>query len=170
MEETRGKLLKALELETMDESVTNELYSFFGNSFGFATMLFAAIEAYINKTIPRDYEFKDEKPNKTEIFNKEQIERYLSFDIKIRNVLKEITKKDFTAAHPQKNQHIVNLKEFRDSIIHPKTNKGGATPYDYLYKRALNFKYGETIEAVKLWLNYYEGSGYVEDCDCGKDF
>lgn len=170
MEKTRIQLLKALELETMDESVTNELYDFFGNSFGFATMLFAAIEAYINKSIPKDYEYRDTKANKTEIYNKEQIERHLPFEIKTKKVLKEITKKDFTTAHPQKNQHIENLKEFRDSIMHPKTSKSGATPYDYLYKRALNFKYKETIEAVKLWLNFYEGSSYVEDCNCGKDF
>lgn len=170
MEESRKQLLAALELETMNENVKNELYSYFGNSFGFATMLFAAIEAYINKAIPNDYEYKDIKANKTEIYNKTQIERHLSFETKTKNVLKEITGKDFSTAHPQKNQYINNLKEFRDSIIHTKTLKGGSTPYDYLYKKSLNFKYGETIEAVKLWLNYYEGSGYIEDCDCGKDF
>lgn len=170
LESSKEKLIKALQLETMDESVKNELYSFFGNSFGFATMLFTSIEAYINKSIPDDYEFRDVKTSKTEIFNKTQIERYLPFEIKTKNILKEIKNKDFAHAHPKKYQHIINLKEFRDSIIHTKTHKGGNTPYDYLYKKALNFKYQETIEVVKLWLNYYEASDYIEDCDCDKDF
>lgn len=170
LESTKKDLIKALELKTMDEGIKNELYTFFGNSFGFATMLFTSIEAYINKKIPIEYEYRDTKNSKTELYDKNQIERYLPFDTKFKTVLKEITKKDFTQAYPIKEQYIKNLREFRDSIIHTKTSKEGATPYDYLYKKSLNFKYAETIESVKDWLNYYEGSNYVEDCDCGKDF
>ena len=170
VEKSKKELIEKLDIELMDENVKNELYTFFGNSFGFATMLFTSIEAYINRSIPKNHIFRDIKSNRTEEYDKNQIERYLSFDVKVKKILNHLKQKNFSLAHPNKNQHIEHLKEFRDSIIHTKANKGKTTPYDYLYKKAFDFKYKETIESVKNWLNFYESNDYIEDCDCGNDW
>lgn len=146
-----------------------ELYKHFGWCNGFVIFLFTSIEAFINKIIPDDYNYHIKKNNRTEVYNKEQIERHLSFDDKYSNVLKDITGRDFKKSYPLKHAHIQNLKDFRDNIIHSKANKAGDTPYDYLFKKALNFKYEETIHAVKDLMNFYE-PGYIEDCDCGADY
>lgn len=162
----KKEIPEKLDLEDMDESVKGFLYVLFGNCFGFATMLITAMEAYINNSIPSDYKFRFKNKDR----DKAGIERWVDFRTKCDEVLKGITGKDFKSYYKEKYEYIINLKEFRDNIMHTKTGKEGNTPYDYLYKKALNFEYEETIEAVRDWLNYYAGYDYVTECDCGKDY
>ena len=69
----------------------------------------------------------------------------------------------------QARQHIWNLKEFRNDIIHTKPKKDAVLWYDNLIKKSLNFKYLETLNAVAKFMNFYK-TDYIIECDCGKDF
>lgn len=168
--EVKEKMIAALDLNVMTENVRNELYAFFGISFSFATMCFSAMEAFMNRAIPEGFVGKIVYTGKTEVFTKEQIERFWDFRNKIENALDLALGKSFGNSYPLKMQHIWNLKEFRDMIIHAKAIKGTQTPYDQLFKTAIRFKYEETYDAVKDWINFYSSSEYIVDCDCGLDF
>lgn len=167
--EKKNNLIKLLEDNILSESIINELYHYFGLTNGFIIFLFTAIEAFINKNIPENYTYVVKKRNTTESYDKEQIQRYIGFDDKAKKILKEINGKDFGRNHPMKFQHLTNLKDFRDSIVHTKAGQGGLTPYDYLYKKALNFKYEETLHAARDFMNFYVPA-YIEECNCGNDW
>jgi hypothetical protein len=170
IDEKKKAILRPLLNPVMGEPMINEWYEYFGLTSGFVIFLFTTLEAFINRCIPSDYEYKRADQKKTEIFSKHQIEEYIPFTEKIKVVLPAIKGKNFYADHPLTAQHITNLKEFRDSIIHTKTSKGGST-YDYLFKKALNFKYEEAINAVAAFCNYYQSGGkYIVECDCGADW
>lgn len=168
IQSVKSKVFKVLDTK-LTEEIANHLYHYFGLTTGFVIFLFTAIEAFINRQIPDAYIYKKSTARNTEIYNKDQIQRYLSFDDKLKNILKETSSKDFAAHYPIKYQHIINLKEFRDSIVHTKANASGQTQFDYLYKKALSFKYEETMAATRDFMNYYEPN-YIEDCDCGSDW
>lgn len=134
----------------------------------FIISLFTSIETFINRQIPDEYVYEEKKSNRTESFDKEQIQRHISFDVKIKKVLPDAKGKSFEKSHRTNYQFIQNLKEFRDSIIHAKTTKGDNT-YSDLFKKAIKFRYDDTLYAVKDFLNYYS-ENLVEDCPCGADF
>lgn len=164
IEETRKKILNILSEAKLTELIINELYDYFGIVTGFVIFSFTSLEAFINQSIPADITYKRTNKRSTEIFNKEQIERYFSFDDKLE-VLEEVTQKNFSKKHIPTYQHIVNLKEFRDNIIHLKKVTKGSSPYDHIYKKAFDFKYSDSLNAVASFLNYYK-PGYVEECPC----
>ncbi|GAB3973689.1 hypothetical protein GCM10028806_28060 [Spirosoma terrae] len=166
----KKEIIKAFDIETSDMKLdVHKLYTHYELCVVFVTSLFTSIEAFMNKIIPDDYLFSDPKSNRVEVYNKEQIQRFISFDTKIKRILKEITNKDFQKAHPNKYQFIENLKNFRDSIIHTKTSNEGNTPYEHLFKLAFTFRYEEVLHAVRDFINFYEND-YVVECDCGGDF
>ena len=165
----KSKLVSVLNQGVMTEAIIGDLYQYFGLTNGFVIFIFTAIEAFINKSIPDNYIFSVERSNRTESYNKDRIQRHLSFDDKLNKVLQEIKGKCFSKNHPLKYQHINNLKEFRDIIVHTKDSKEGSTAFDYIYKKALSFKYEETLHATRDLLNYYQPD-YVEECPCGKDW
>jgi hypothetical protein len=169
IEETKNKLLTILNKETLSEAIINDLYNYFGLTNGFVIFLFTAIEAFFNRYIPEDYNYIINRNNRTEIYNTDQIQRFISFDDKLTKVINKISNKNFSHDFPLKYQHITNLKEFRDSIVHTKSKKDGLTPFDYLYKKALTFKFEETIHATRDFLNYYKPK-FVEECNCGFDW
>jgi len=153
----------------LSELMINELYEYFGLTNGFIIFLFTTIEAFINRQIPEAYTYVIKRSNRTEIYDKEQIQRQISFDDKLKIVLKEITSKNFIKDYPLKYQHIVNLKEFRDSLVHVKADNKSTTPFEHIYKKALHFKYEETLHAVRDFMNYHE-INYIEECQCGNDW
>lgn len=170
LNDMRVKLFDVLAQERMDESIRNEIYAFFGASMGCITSLFTSLEAAINRMIPDSYVFRQVQTQRSVLMNKAQIQEFMSFDQKVKEVVKDCTGKDFAKAHPLQWQHIVNLKDFRDMIIHPKTRTDGNTPYDYLFKRALKFEYDLTFRSVREYINFHRMSEpLIEDCDCGID-
>lgn len=172
IDETRRKLIETLDLSKGSETssmIRKALYDYMFHVSGFVIGLFTSIEAMVNKTIPTDYVFRVDRSKWTQEYNFEQIQRELPFDLKLRKVLEEITKKDFAKSHPTKWNHITNLKNFRDDIVHTKKMVESHTPYSYIFKQALNFKYSESILAVRDLINFYHPN-LVEECDCGKDF
>lgn len=168
IKEARKEMLNALNGESISENVTNQLYSYFGLCNGFVIFLYTAMEAFINRHLPQNFIYVVETNRCDEVYNNEQIQR-MNTDTKIKKVFTAATGKDFEKSYPLKYQHINNLKDFRDSIVHTKTNKDGSTRYEYLFKKALNFKYEETLHAVRDYLNYYQPD-YIEECGCGLDF
>ncbi len=153
----------------LNEDLKHKLYHYFGMCCGFITFLFSSIESMMNQVIPNDYEFKQKKSNKTEVFNKDQIQRHISFDDKLKLVLTDILGKSFSKSHPSQYVHITNLKEFRDNIIHTKMDEKDHTPYAQIFKRSFTFKYNDTLLAVRELINFYEPN-LIEECQCGKDF
>jgi hypothetical protein len=167
--EQRKRVLDSLNQSNLNEDISKALYAFFGTTNGYVIFLFTAIEAFMNKFLPDNYIYKVVRSNRTELYNRNQIQRYLSFDEKLGKVLTEISGKSFEKAHPLKYVHIKNLKEFRDFIVHTKGDSKSSTPYDYIYKKALNFKYDETLLAVRDLLNYYQPN-CVENCPCDENW
>ena len=152
----------------MNEGTENEIYNLFGQTSGFIIFLFSAIEAFLNRMIPNEFEYKEERKNRTEVYDKFQIQRHLSFDVKYSKILPEITGKDFKTNFPQKHTILWNLKEFRDDLIHPKQDQAHNS-YEQISKKALKFKFEKTLEVVRDYLNYYQTDLIVE-CKCGHDF
>lgn len=153
----------------MDELLQDELYQFFGAAASCAILLWTAMEAMINRCIPKDFEFRRDLARKTEIFSKRQIEETMSFDEKVSLVLPKATGKSFIKDHPPTFTHLSNLKEFRNMIVHTREAEG-QTSYDHLYKKAFDFKYDETLDAVKDFCNYYHKENFIEECSCSKDW
>ncbi len=168
IKEQRKTLLDHFKGVKMDENYLIDLYAFYGAVNGFIILLFTALEAFINHNIPEQYIYKVTSDRKTETYDKNQI-MLLPFKLKVGTILKEIFKKDFSHAYKMKSQHISNLKEFRDNLVHLKPEIGTNTPYAYLYKKGLVFKFEETIDAVMDFMNYYKPD-YVTYCSCSKDF
>lgn len=170
IEEKKKNILKPLLDRVMGEPMINEWYQYFGLTSGCIIFLFTTLEAFINRCIPDQYEYKRLGSKSTEIFTKQQIEEFLPFNEKMKSVLPEIKGKNFYDAHPPTSQHITNLKEFRDSIIHTKTSKDAPT-YDHLFKKSLTFKYKESLNAVAAFCNYYHPNNkYIVECDCKFDW
>ncbi len=170
IDEKKNVILKNLLTSNVGEPMINELYEYFGLTSGFVIFLFTALEAFMNRCIPKDFVYIKPEKKYTITYDKRQIEEYLSFDEKIKTVLPKAKEKNFIKQFPLKWNHIVNLKEFRDSIVHTKASKEGSSPYDYIYKKALDFKYEESINAVKDFCNYYHELNYITECDCNKDW
>lgn len=169
IKEYKQKVLGSITKTYLDEDISMLLYQYFGYTNGYVIFLFTAIEAFINKFIPAEYKYIVQKSNRTEVYSRDQIQRHLSFDDKLNKVVADISKKSFQKSYPLKYQHVINLKDFRDIIVHTKADLKGSTPFDYIYRKALNFNFEDTLLAVRDLLNFYQ-SNYVEDCPCGQDW
>jgi hypothetical protein len=133
----------------------------------FVILLFTSMESLINQAIPDGFEYRNVTNNRTEIYNKRQIQENLDFKTKITKVLKEATGKDFFINPTQATQQIWNLKDFRDNIVHTKQEEN-PNKYGELLKLFLNFKYDKSLEAVAKFMNFYK-KDYIEECGCGAD-
>ncbi|MDB5227289.1 MAG: hypothetical protein JWN78_1482 [Bacteroidota bacterium] len=148
----------------------NLFYSYYTLVSISASFLFNSIEAFINNIIPKDFTYSKESNKHTITYSKYQIQKEISFEEKIKNVVPQITNKSFCQDYSQKWDSIKKLKEFRDEIIHTKSyDKETPNIYINLYTTALNFDFETTLIHVKDYLNYYENN-LIEECDCGKDF
>jgi hypothetical protein len=170
IEETKGNIVKEYVSEKKySVAVGQNLYKYMDYTSGFAIFLFAAIETMLNKTVPEDFVFKKDKTKFVEHYDFDQIQRNLTFEVKVKEVLFEITKKKFWEEHTTEWSQIMKLKHFRDTIVHAKRQGKTNTPFSYIFKEALDFNYPSTILAVKDFINFYHPN-LVEECDCGQDF
>ncbi len=164
----RQKLLDKVDFtKSLSEPALNEIYHYFGTTSGFVIFLFTSIESFINQQIPDNFIFRKELNRKTEIYNKAQIQEFLDFRTKITEVLSQAKKKDFFHKQTPSSQVIWNLKNFRDDIIHTKTDIS-PLKYDKLIKTSLNFKYEKALKSVANFMNFYR-SDYIVECECGAD-
>ncbi|HAT66719.1 MAG TPA: hypothetical protein DCS66_19370 [Flavobacteriaceae bacterium] len=169
--ESRQKLMEALNYGKGDlGNAMNSFYNFFGHVSNYVTSLFNSLEAFMNHQIPNEFEYKRISKKKTEVYNKEQIQRELQFEEKIKKVIPQIKNKSFHRHFAHKFDIIVKFKEFRDEIVHTKVDRKTAPNYyKELFTKSLDFDYIKTIQTIKDYLNYYEPD-LIEKCDCGADY
>jgi hypothetical protein len=170
LKDAKTRLKAKLDFKMLqEETAINEIYFYFGLSSQFVIFLFTAIESFVNQMIPNEYVYKRELKTKTEIFNSDQIQRFISFDDKLKEVLPDCTGINFFKTQTATNQHIVNLKKFRDEIVHTKKDiKNSNLFYDSLISKSFSFKYVDTILAVQKFMNHYK-KDYIVECGCDED-
>jgi hypothetical protein len=151
--------------------VNGDFYWYFSLASSYAIFLFAALEAFVNKSIRPDFEYRrDIQDKKAEIFNCAQIQRHIEFLEKVKSVLPQVKGKNFVAEFTHKFEYIKKLKAFRDEVAHTKSCEGGLTAasYENLYVMSLEFEYEKTLFYIRDFINYHE-PGLIEECDCGRD-
>jgi hypothetical protein len=155
--------------EKLGEQAINEIYRYYGYSSSCIISLFTTLESFVNHIIPHDKPYVKTLKNKTETYDKNQIQNHIQFDEKIKDVLPFFFDGKNYFKNPTKNtQHIENLKNIRNEIVHPKSEITFRTQEE-LVKRLLNFKYEATFDAVAAFINFYKPD-YIKECDCGVDF
>ncbi len=164
-QEYEKKMFEKLNSETeITEDVSNELYHYFGFASSCVIVMFTSIESFMNQILPDNFVYLKKSERNTELFDKEQIQKSMSFDDKIKKILPALFNKKYDLSKSE----IPVLKKLRDDIVHTKS-KSDFTLQEDLMKRVLNFKYGECLIEIRSFINFYQ-SDYIEECNCGKDF
>ena len=111
---------------------------------------YSGLEALINQKIPKNINYEKSKG----IFiTKEEIEKRLSIDEKIKNVL------NISVGNFPYWTEILNFIELRHAVTHLKsaTEESDFKSYDSIYKRLLDFEYEVAFENIKkLMKEIYE--------------
>lgn len=163
--EYKKKLFEKLTArEQVTEEASNELYHYFGAASSCIIGMYNALEAFVNSIIPDDFVFQKELKQKTELYNKEQIQRNMGTMEKIKDLLPQIFKNKFNLS----SSLITDLKNLRDEIVHTKSKPGFSTQEE-LIKKMLDFKYEKCMEDLRDFMNHYKPN-YIENCECGQDF
>lgn len=164
----RKKLIA--DLANTSDTMKNS-YEFFSTCCLAVIPLVNALESFMNRMIPEDFEFISEEPQRKTIQNKEQIERNLTFEKKVKEVIPAATGKNFHLTFPDKYTLLYNLKQLRDEMTHMKSYHGGKglLTYEDLYNTAFKFDYQAALNAVKFYINHYVEK-LIEPCTCGADF
>lgn len=104
------------------ENTLPELFDLFEQLFLNVIFAYTALEAFVNEVIPDNYTFSVVRQDKkyTEHYDRDQIERNLSLDVKLSKILPDITGVKLLTGGSLWNEYI-QLKEMRDRIIHIKT-------------------------------------------------
>ncbi len=168
--EQRENLILSLKTKGGDVgNVMNSFYNFFGYVSNYVTSLFNSLEAFMNHHIPNDFEYRRYSKQKTELYNKEQIQRQITFEEKIKKVIPQVKEKSFHRHQSHKFEIILKFKDFRDEIVHTKVDeKSAPNLYHKLFSKSLDYDYIETINTVKDYINYYEPD-LIEKCNCGSE-
>jgi hypothetical protein len=168
----RNELFSKLSMDYKNFTAVNgDFYWYFSNVSSFIIFLFLSLEAFINKSIPLDFEYKKKVQNKrTEIYDNFQIQRHIEFLEKIKKVLPQVTGSNFAQDYSHKFDMIRELKKFRDEIVHTKSFEATQSSnfYEDLYVVSLNFDFDKVLLAVRDCINYYQPN-LIEECNCGKD-
>lgn len=123
-----------------------------------AAVIFActALESFVNEEIPDEYVYVLEEKQSTRSYSKEQIERHLSLDTKLGDVLPAVLK-----VKSPKGGNLWNaynkLRDLRDRIIHMKTKDRdfvGENP-DSIWNALLTDPLPETHSAAKGLIKYF---------------
>ena len=83
---------------------------------------FTALEAFVNEIIPSDYKYEKKGKKATEIYTKEEIERWVSIDEKLDKIIPAILKVGTPKGRDQSWQGFKDLKNIRDRLIHMKSD------------------------------------------------
>jgi len=112
---------------------TLEVYEFIEQAQKSIIFSFTALETFVNLSIPKDFIWEKTTTRKKEIYNKEQIERYIPWKEKINLVitdiykLPEIKKTEFWSS-------LMELLEIRNRLIHIKSSDDTEVLSDILNK------------------------------------
>jgi hypothetical protein len=135
--------------------------NFFQLAFNCIINLQASIETFLNYILDK---------NEYIFYDKNKKVRNGSIHEKIEIALPEIFKKTFKSDYEFHFTQIKDLISIRNGMIHLKPDKEQTnSKYKTPYRKVLDFKFDETVEAVKVFINYHQNN-LIEECDCGKDF
>lgn len=154
--------------EQQSELSNTAAYNFIGAASSCIINLYTSIECFVNDIIPQEFIYVVKNDKKTEIYDKRQIQFSISMDDKLKKVLPQIFNKNFFQKQTPTNQHIINLKDLRNEIIHIKSDTTGET-HVTIMERLLKFKYEDTFKAVFTFFNFYR-ENFIEECPCGDDW
>ena len=119
---------------------------------------FSALEAFANQSVPENYQFNRLRSDGRceEVYNRNQIERYLNLDTKLDKVLPTI----FSVASPKGGplwNRYTDLKALRDRIIHIKSQdtKSGGPELDTLWGKLLNTRTHNFAVDAHMMIGYY---------------
>ena len=103
-------------LQNLDDEAS---FSYLENIMASVVFAYTALESFANEEIPDEFTYSIEKTKSTEVFNKSQIERFLSMEVKLGDVLPAV------CGVPSPKgikiwQDYLALESLRHSIIHMK--------------------------------------------------
>lgn len=133
--------------------------NFFQTAVNMIINMQATVESFANRMIPQGFEFTD--------IHGRPFEPSIAY--KINSALPELKGKKFKANHGRESNYLRQLIELRNAIVHLKPAGDANSAYKLVYRKLINFKYLETLKAVKLFVNFYE-DGLIEECPCQKEF
>ncbi len=156
--EYKEKLFKKLTSQKdVTEEVSNELYHYFGAASTCIIGMFNALEAFVNSIIPDNAIYHKKLKQKTELYNKEQIQRNIGIMEKIKDLLPKILENRFDLS----SSLITDLKNLRDEIVHTKSKLDFSTQEE-LIRKMLDFKYEKCMEDIRDFMNHYKPN-YIEN-------
>lgn len=134
----------------------SDFANFFQVSVNMIINLQATVESFANRLIPKDFEFIDVNGN---VFDP-------SISHKINTTLPILKGKKIKR---KEGNYLRQLIEIRNEIVHLKPAGDANSAYKIVYRKLINFKYFEVLQAVKLFVDFYE-EGLIEECPCKKEF
>lgn len=143
--------------ETHEPANLAEFIDIFEMRMGSIVFAHTAIESYANEKIPEDYIYRKISKNKTEIYDKDQIERHLSLDLKLGEILPEILNIESPKGDKIWNKYI-KIKELRDRIVHIKHDDRRSTIYNEgnkIWDALLNIDNPNFAIEAKEIISYY---------------
>ena len=137
--------IKTLESEvTKDSGKINQLLL---EEFQFCIFTISAIEAFVNQTIPADFEYKDKKGT----VSKSEIERVWTIEEKLKKVIPQAVNVSI-AGDTKIWTTLTELILLRNDLIHLKTAYPVVSDfrsYQDLYRRLLDHDYDESYKTVQ---------------------
>jgi hypothetical protein len=139
-----------------------EFQHFFQFASSYVMVLNASLEAFINKTIPNNYEYKNESGRKKDI-------KWVRNEIKMSKIIPDCTQKNFPLEHPKTYNSIKDFIKFRNQLIHlsPRTDRNSVR-YKEFYRKVLDFEYLNSVYQIKKYINYHEPN-LIEERDFGSE-
>ena len=149
--EDARKIFESILDDDPDSKTVIFSYIFKVSSVGIIFSSFA-LEAFMNQMLPDYAQFK----YKGKLVDKNHIQRWATFDDKIKNIIPQLCNKDFGLKYPKKMDTILKLKKIRDELTHLKEQrKNGFTSYDDIYQDILDLNLKSIVVAVKGFINFY---------------
>lgn len=150
--------LKAFELIKNDDKDSSELkiitknthniINYYEEKISSIIFSYTAFEAFLNFSIPEDYNYKRKGNKNTEIYNHSQIERYISTREKFKKIIPEIYKINNISTQPFYSK-IIEIENLRDKLIHFKKEN-----QNELYLDLLNLKNCNHANYVISFINF----------------
>lgn len=160
---TTEELLKldpnATQIRKLDE---DKLYKYLYLAVSCLVSMVAAIEAFVNQELPKDYELtKNDKNGQPKLLKKQEVEAGMRLEEKIELLGKVLDKNAYK--QEQFWQDFKQVKKLRDNIVHLKT-KGSdlVNRHDALFNELFELDFVKSRDSIVSLLNHFI-PGYIED-------
>lgn len=165
LKEIRTEMENRLSAPRVSEQVLDDLFKYYSVTTNLVSSLWMSLESAINRQF-LDHHVYQRKGGNQAVFKGGQLAD-LGMEDKIKLVLPEITGKRYRGSKGNMWEDLFRLKDLRDEILHPKTEKGQGL-WAPLYRKLYAHNYKRSLDAVRSFINFYEGNDLIEDCGCGK--